>query len=408
MKRRQRCATVGRAEEITPLSAPLLSHHELTDGTVLRRSEGILLSSASRCRKDTGGGSFIERRPREPITMRKLFQWFFDQRRRFDRPIRRTLCKRRPNNRAFLQLEQLETRVTPTAYTWTNGGGDNTWENPANWAGGMGSDYPGWNATTSSLTTTDTATFSGGNASVTMSTRALTLDSLSVNLYTGTITLNKNLTLNNGGSMNSATIIQGAGMTGTTLTILGGTFSWMGSDINPGTVSIGNLVIGATAEMDFNNATGNTETLGDNVSNYGTLKLANTNPITLNLRPTITNETTGTILITVANTDGLDRPTGDAKVTIQNSGTIRKTTDDTGTYVINEPVNNKAAGAKIQVDAGTLKFLGDDPTTGFGINQTAGTIQVSGGATLFTDSGISQSVGTIKTSGTGTATISGC
>src|SRR5437879_4255689 len=65
--------------------------------------------------------------------------------------------RRRIRARSILSVEQLETRLTPTAFTWV-GGGQNLWETPANWAGGDGkTNYPGWNGT--QTTTNDTVTF---------------------------------------------------------------------------------------------------------------------------------------------------------------------------------------------------------------------------------------------------------
>jgi hypothetical protein len=332
------------------------------------------------------------------------------------RDNRRTHRKRRDLHRAVLQLEQLETRLVPSAFVWTNnnGAGNNLWETATNWTrtGGNAGDTPGWNATTNTLTTADTVTFDNNHVDdVTMSTRVLTLATMTMSGYTGKITLNKDLTVNSGGSMDNGTIVQGSGATGTTLSVTGGTFTWTGGNINwvSGTgLSKGFLIISATAEVDFANATGGTVHFGDSITNSGTLKLANSgvlNTVELNFTPTITNSPTGKINITVANTSGLTN--SGAVVTIQNSGTIEKTAADSGEYDISDPVNNKVAGATLQVDAGTLDFISGDPSTGYSVTQSAGVIQISAAATLEADHGMTQSGGTTRTSGAGTATING-
>jgi len=59
---------------------------------------------------------------------------------------------------ARLAFELLETRVTPTTFTWTGaaGAGAAGWNQPGNWNVGGGT-YPGWNGT--AATTNDTAVF---------------------------------------------------------------------------------------------------------------------------------------------------------------------------------------------------------------------------------------------------------
>jgi len=250
---------------------------------------------------------------------------------------------------------------------------------------------------------------------VTMSTAALTIATLTVNNYTGTITLNQNLTMNTGGSMNAGTIVQGAGSgpIGTSLMFSGGTFAWSGGNINyTGTgLWVGILSISSGAEVDFTNTTANTTVhLGDNVSNGGTLKLANTYPVELDITPTIENLPGGRINITVTNTSGLVLPSPTATVTtILNSGTIEKTTASSDQYDIADSVSNEASGAILQVDAGTLQFdRGDPAAPHWGIVQTSGKIQVSVGAKLAAPYNINVSAGTIQTDGNnGTAKISG-
>ena len=97
--------------------------------------------------------------------------------------------------------------------------------------------------------------------------------------------------------------------------------------------------------------------------------------------------------------------TGSSVNTIQNSGTIQQATGLTDGYSIQEPVNNKASGAKIEVDSATLKFTGADPGSDYTVNQSAGTIAITHGATLYAGAGVTESGGVIKTLGAGTATI---
>jgi hypothetical protein len=264
--------------------------------------------------------------------------------------------------------------------------------------------------------TNDTVTFDGSksNDGVLMGSAptdtALTIATLTMNGYTGTVQLEKNLTLNSGGSMDNGKILQGKQTPAATLTIAGGTFTCTGGDINYTSLGVaaGTLSISAGAEFDFANAAGTPVHFGDNLNNSGTLKLDNGGSVELDYTPTITNASTGKILITTNNLSGIIKPAGNAVVTIQNSGTIQKTNDAVQEYDIVYPVNNRASGAIVQVDAGTLRFTGGDPSTGIGVTQSAGVIQVSAGAALEADAGVSQSGGTIKTTGAGgTAAIVG-
>src|ERR1041384_6231058 len=56
-------------------------------------------------------------------------------------------------------VESLETRATPTTFTWTNGNRTGVWEDPKNWARAEFSAvaFPGWNG--NAATTNDVARF---------------------------------------------------------------------------------------------------------------------------------------------------------------------------------------------------------------------------------------------------------
>jgi hypothetical protein len=137
---------------------------------------------------------------------------------------------------AVLCLEGLEARVTPTTFTWNGPQGDSLWSNPKNWLGGDGTNYPS--------TAQDTAIFYGAdNAGCTYqgdaSGNALTIKTLTLTGYTGTLTLkNKSLTIN-GGSMDNGTIL-GPPVPGSMpdtsstlkLEVASGTFTWTGGNIN--------------------------------------------------------------------------------------------------------------------------------------------------------------------------------
>jgi hypothetical protein len=132
-----------------------------------------------------------------------------------------------------LFLELLESRTTPTTFDWNGLGGNNLWETPGNWVrtGGNPGDYPGWDATAGKPTTGDVVKFMAFQANAIMQ-KPHELASLQItNLYRGTITLQDQLTLNQGGSMVSATIVQKTATANGPITITGGTFTWSGGSI---------------------------------------------------------------------------------------------------------------------------------------------------------------------------------
>ncbi len=206
--------------------------------------------------------------------------------------------------------------------------------------------------------------------------------------------------------MISGTIVQNLNNDSGPIEFKGGTFTWSGGNFNflaGQATGLSSFKIDAGAEVDFTYAgPSGFLSIGDDITNNGTLKLDNTSEVQLYNRPTITNS--GTINITADSALGLTIGT-DNEVTIQNTGTIKMTAGAFSSYSIDDAVNNTNAGAFVQVDSGTLIFKQPDPTTGYTVNQSAGTISIAGGATLEADSGINQTGGTTKAPGGGTATI---
>ncbi len=276
---------------------------------------------------------------------------------------------------------------------------NHSWEDPANWSGGDGTkNYPGWDG--KAATTGDTASFINNpsfmhtNDPATMAS-AHTLFALSINSYTGTLTLQAALTLSGGTSaMTSGTIVQQNAASITLGNGDGTAFSWTGGDINPGGPAA-TFVVSAPAVFNVQQMGAAASKFGDDLNNSGLMNLGNSNVggVTLVNRPVITN--TGTIGIMASNPNGLVVAAGDPVVTIQNTGTIHRGGTDHGTYEIDDPVNNSASGSQILVDPGqTLRFKGADPTTGYSLNQSQGLIQVKTGATLQPDSGLYLTGGT--------------
>jgi hypothetical protein len=230
-----------------------------------------------------------------------------------------------------------------------------------------------------------------------------------VNNYTGTLTLAAQLTLNGETSeMTSGTIQQKTPAANGPIVVAstnGGpitTFDWQGGNINP-TGGPSTFTVQNGADVIFDQPAGTSGTFGDDLVNNGYLQLNNASTVTLANRPTITNN--GLIGITVDNAFGQVLATGDPEVTIQNSGTIVKTTSTGGSYGIDDAVNNKAVDAQINAGDGTLIFKKPDPTTGGSVNQSQGTITVNGAASLQANYGLYQTGGT--TIGLSGATING-
>ncbi len=294
--------------------------------------------------------------------------------------------------------------VVHTSFVWEGmrGADPTKWEDHANWTGGvLMNDYPGWDGT--QATTTDNAAFINNKPCV--MNAAHEIAALALNGYSSTLQLkNVRLTINNGGFMNSGTIVQNLNNDSGPIEFKSGTFTWSGGNFNflaGQATGLSSFKIDAGAEVDFTYSGAPAFlSIGDDITNNGTLKLDNTGAVRLYNRPTITNS--GTINMTADSVLGLSIGT-DNQVTIQNTGTIKKTAG-TGSYLIEDAVNTNNAAAFLQVDTGTLAFKWPDLTTGYTVNHSAGTISIAGGATLEADSGINQTGGTTKTGG-GTVTI---
>jgi hypothetical protein len=303
-------------------------------------------------------------------------------------------------------LEGLEDRLAPASYDWTGFGADDFWETPTNWATADGpvNGYPGWDG--SAATTNDIATFTGAlnfNARMQASHE---LHSLNLDGYTGTLRLQAQLTLHDGGFMRSGTIIQKEGAADGPILIVGGTFEWRGGNINyaPGVLTAASTIMVAGGDLSFTNAVGSPGgNVGSNIDiTSGTLTLSNTGSVTLVNRPTITNN--GTIDITVNNDGGLVVAAGD-RTTIQNNGLIIMTGGGAGIgYWIDDPVLNTTTSSAIQVNQGSLRFRGADSTTGRSVDQTNGRITILSGADLSADNYVRVGGGVMEGSPGGTIT----
>jgi hypothetical protein len=295
-------------------------------------------------------------------------------------------------------FEELERRLTPTDFTWTNfwAGvpGDGKWENGHNWSGGDGTNYPS--------TSADTAAFKSQFQSSCTMTQAETIGAFSTQGWTGTLTLQaklKLLSLTGGGSssMMSGTIVQKTATTNGPIEVgAENTFDWGGGDINP-TGGASTFTVDTLGSLTFGQTGGTTGKFGDNLDNSGTVDLANLGSVTLVNQPTITNNDNTLIRITVDNAAGLVVADGDVK-TIQNSGSITKNGGDEEAYQIDDPVSNKADAASIKVENGALRFMKAD-ADGYSVYQSAGTIEIDASCTLYTGLGLKQTGG--KTMGLG-------
>ena len=288
------------------------------------------------------------------------------------------------------------------------------WEDGGNWNHVAHQDptaYPGWDGM--NATTNDTVDFNAIqlNANCVMAqAHELAGLGLAAN-YTGTLTLQAQLTLN-GNSLTliaGGNILQKTGSSNGPIFVSGGTFSWTGGGINSaaGRNGASLFTIEPLASVYFTTPAFTSHYFGDDIDNFGYLSFGNSFPITLLNRPTVTNYSTGQIDIgTGGTTGGLRIADGDPPVTIQNSG-LMTMNSVTGLYLIDDPVNNNAGTSKIQIGSGTLEFAKGDPTTGFSVNQSAGLIQMSSGATLRPDQGLRMTGGVTQGIGPGTTTIDG-
>jgi hypothetical protein len=263
------------------------------------------------------------------------------------RPLRRRNC--RPC------LEQLEARLTPTTFYWTNDDHNNQWEDPNNWYHGRPAVmYPGWNG--SQATTDDVAIFNGTHSDNCTMASAHTLAAINLfsdaqaGPYTGTVNVNATLTLSLGTSlMTCGTILQTAPIFISSLT----SFTWTGGDINPtGTTKSFGVAQGGSAIFQNGSPGGK---FGDALLNSGLVELHNSGTITLVLQAQFFNQSTGEIRVTTANPVGVVAAT-DSVLDILNSGLIDKQGTDNGTYGIDPPVSTTADTSQIVVQNGTLEF----------------------------------------------------
>jgi hypothetical protein len=279
-------------------------------------------------------------------------------------------------------LEQLERRLTPINYTWTNkmGMGDGIWEHAENWNPNTG--YPS--------TTDDTANFTGQFQSSCEMTQQETISGFATSGWTGQLTLDKALTLTGAStSLMTGKIVQQTAGTIELASRAG--FSWEGGDINP-TAGASTFTVDRNAWLTVGPLVNNK--FGDNLNNSGQVTLSNSgsNSITLVNKPLITNTTYGTITITTDNTTGIVVADSDVQ-TIANSGTITKTGGDEAYYNIDDPVYNNSDSASISVNSGTLRFAKADADSGYSVFQSAGRIVIRNMCQLSAGFGVKQTDG---------------
>jgi hypothetical protein len=143
-------------------------------------------------------------------------------------------------------VEELESRLAPTIFSWNPALNSTAWNNPQNWFVLVGNQFqmnktnawPGFNGTIA--TTTDTAIIQGStdiSAQPGGNLVSLHLSQLNIRKnFTGVLTLGVPLSISNGGLIDGGTIIQDMGPSGFfsdngQITLTGGTLTW-----NDGTV----------------------------------------------------------------------------------------------------------------------------------------------------------------------------
>jgi hypothetical protein len=262
---------------------------------------------------------------------------------------------------------------------------NNNWEQGGNWAvqgdNTRLGDYPGWNSTTQTATTNDVAVFRASNAALTM-TQAHELAQLQVQAaFGGTINLNANLTLNNGGSFAGGTIINSTATIQGAINLTGGQFTWVGGSINVKNgvnTTAGTFTISSGATAIFGSAISDTLSLGDNVTVElgGTLQLANARAA-IRYYNSIAVDNVGDIVVTV-NGSGWLRGLGSAPLRIDNNGQFTMSVRG-GTYRFDNAWLNQGFAGTLQITNSTLQFTGADPQSGYSVVNTDGTVELRSG-----------------------------
>jgi fibronectin-binding autotransporter adhesin len=346
--------------------------------------------------------------------LRQLFRFFFPT----ARPPARVwgMAHFRP------RVEELEPIMAPATITWTGAGPDSLASDPLNWAGGV---VPGPNDVAIA------ASGSGGSKNMVVDPAfTSTLAGLEWGpAYTGTITLEENLTITGNFSMDAGVI------TGSNNLTLDGVSTWDGGTMSgTGTTTVAN---GATLTLGSSGETLDQRALtvaAQGIVNAGSLVAADAAPITndgtYNLQgnnqniaagagnaPSFINNGT----LSKLGSGGAD--VSQVSIPFTNNGTVQAQTgilSFTSTLTQNNPnaVLNVAAGAEIRggtmnISLGTLQGAGTFRVTGNGSQLTwGGTAQMNGtgqvvvdpGATMLLPSGLVDNGFTISNSGTTTWT----
>jgi hypothetical protein len=307
--------------------------------------------------------------------------------------------KPRTPSRGALRVEGLEERWTPVTISnvWQYAGaGAGDWDTVTNWSLGH---VP---------TTTEDAIFLNTSSQQScVCNSSPTVGSLQiVGGYTGKVTLNKGITLSNGGQLASGTIDQPNGAT-SDITVQSGVFLFTGGTLNS-TATRSTIHIGANATLNMYQTASDSGTIGDNIDNSGTINDQAGAAYTFTNNAGITNNTTGQIYLI----QGDLRTSGTGQ--IANSGLLSKTVDTSGIVVSQLAINNVDANAVLAVQNGTLWVQATSATTGVSVSQTLGTVKLgltqdSGdtAGTLKTDAGFTMNGGSLKSYGSFTSAIRG-
>jgi hypothetical protein len=324
--------------------------------------------------------------------------------------------------RRRLWLEQLGKRVTPATLTWTGSADHAAWGLAGNWDLNNGN-VPGAGDTAVINATAD-------NITTTVNT-AISITTLNVNTgFTGTLTLNGDVSLSAGGQMTAAATI--TSNNSHAINITGGTFEWWKGTITSGATP-STITVSADAILKIDNTGADVTKLGDSVTvqSGGDLWLANTAVLKLDSNiPTIKIQSGGGMDIKVNNPangaplvpQGIQRSNRntDALKPIDVQGNLTKWSNGAGTageYSIDEPVF--VDGGTIPINASnSLRFFGK---TGHGKGDSGGpdgnrgaSIYIAGStafvqlyklAGLYADSGLQMDSGTINCDNGGAAAL---
>lgn len=260
-------------------------------------------------------------------------------------------------------MEQLETRITPSVYTWMGGNGN--WQD-LNWRvnGNQSIDFP---------TTGDTAVITGNN--IIHIPNAESDNCLTVNVDVGsTLGINGNLVVFNGGTINGSLDV----VTGAYLDLQGGSLSLRQNTAITGSGNIyvdNGGVLSLSTTVPSINPTLNIGVSYSNVGSVGTLDVSGLNATTTRLTALNINSQ-GLLQFSDVGTAtaGLS---GD--LTITNYGTITRLSTGTGNQLCEFAINNIGT-INIQLNSGL--DLDNEVDPNIFVNQEAGIINIDNGASL--------------------------